>query len=239
MKLGVRRMCRITLAWLSLPAAVLAAEQTASVALTHAEQPVRLAAVLPGNVLRVATHDQPSVAVSWSGAAGQSVVRLVEDGNAVTLEVGAQGQDLELRLLVPANTSLSIRNEAAGSILVEGLRGDQEIESRYGDIVLREISGSAVLAAYHGSLEVAFSTLDHGSTNSFITFKGDLDLRLPADPGAQLSMTLNSVRVQSDFSLGPVDGSQPSVHVLGAGRARIDLIMNEGNLWLRRNEQSR
>ncbi len=234
-----RLLCLLgVLPWLTLPGSseLADSEVAARIALTYPDQAVRFVAVLPGNSLRVVAHDEPTVEVRWldQPAYGEAVsIRLSEDRNEVELEVGSKARDRELEIAVPRDTSLSIKNEEAGSVYVEGLRGDQEIESRYGDIRLRRASGSAVLAAYHGSLKASFVALDATRTHSFITYRGDIDLQLPADVGATFSLTLNTVRVESDFTLERVGERGPSRHVIGDGRARIDITMNRGELRLR------
>ncbi len=212
------------------------------VAPSYPDQAVRLVAVFPGNIVRVVGHEQPAIEVRWRSPAtdrGGAVPRLSEDRNDVLLEVGAEGKGRDIEIAVPYHTSLSLKNQSAGSITVTGLTGNQEIESRFGDILLEEMSGSAVLAAYHGSLKATFLELDDDGANSFITYRGDIALHLPADLGATLSLTLDSVSIDSDFILEGVMKRGPSTHRIGDGKARIDVTLNGGHLTLRARAEGR
>jgi len=124
-----------------------------------------------------------------------------EDDNVVSVSTGMRGgsRTTDLTLKVPVNTSMNLSTVNDGNIGVDNVIGDLEINNTNGDVTLTNISGSAVAHALNGDLVVTFVKVNPQKSMSFSSLNGKIDVTLPADTKATLTMKSDMGEIYSDF----------------------------------------
>jgi DUF4097 and DUF4098 domain-containing protein YvlB len=104
----------------------------------------------------------------------------------------------------------------SGDVEVTGLKGDFEAESVSGSIEIRNAGGRYV-RAHTTSGDVGYDgTIDGSGRYELATHSGDVRLAIPANSGAQLSISTWSGTIESDFPIT----LKPGEHGIGMGQAK-------------------
>ena len=124
---------------------------------------------------------------------------LEEADNVVTIHTqpGGPGQ---LAITVPTDTSLNLKS-LNGSITVEGVHGEIDVNSHNGQVTLTDVSGTVVANSFNGSVKVAMDRVDPAKPMSFSTFNGPIDVTFPADLKATVKLKTNHPDIFSDFDV--------------------------------------
>jgi DUF4097 and DUF4098 domain-containing protein YvlB len=151
-----------------------------------------------------------------------------EDLDAVTIEIKAEparvaiatkhpnkgiwsrkgnSTSVDYTLKVPKSARLNEIGNVNGSIDIIGVRGAVEASTVNGSLSARELAADAKLSSVNGSVKVSFANMDAVKKVSFDSVNGSVELQLPANPNAELS-------------LGTVNGSisgdvKPTKHLVG------------------------
>ena len=104
----------------------------------------------------------------------------------------------------------------SGEIRVTGLKGDFEAESTSGDIVLRDAVARLVRSHTVSGDLVYDGTIDPNGRYELVSHSGDVRLAIPANAGAQLSVSTWSGSIESDFPIT----LKPGEHGIGSGQAK-------------------
>lgn len=98
----------------------------------------------------------------------------------------------EYLVKVPKGVRVMIeQNSVHGSrIELRDLPNDVEVSSRYSEVVLKNISGSALVNSVHGGVIAEFSTITPDKPVSIVSAHGHVDVTLPAS--AKLDVVLSS-----------------------------------------------
>lgn len=126
---------------------------------------------------------------------------VVEENNIVTVSTESMRNAIDLTVQVPYASSLSLRSSMGGTIAVENVSGEIEVNGGMGPVTLRNVSGSAVVHTMNGDIEAIFSKLAPDKPLSFSTMNGDIDVTLPADLKADLKMKSQMGNIFSDFDV--------------------------------------
>jgi hypothetical protein len=127
---------------------------------------------------------------------------LSEKNNTATIQIvgdnpwAAQGAEFKIEL--PHNTSLVLRTEAGGDMLVENIDGDIDITSMNGEVTLRDIGSSAVVNTMNGEINAVFKTAPVKAV-SFSSMNGEIFVKLPVDTKANLRMRSHNGAILTDF----------------------------------------
>lgn len=115
-------------------------------------------------------------------------------------------------------------NTVSGDVTLDGARGPVEVESVSGDLQLRDLSARRV-RTHTTSGDLTFSGLivDAGRYE-FETHSGELRLQLPANVGAQLSLSTFSGSIDSAFPITLTAGE----HGMGASTKRMEFTLGQG-----------
>lgn len=136
------------------------------------------------------------------GGGGPNGFDVLVDDNTVTIRRpnGNRG----VSLVVPVNSSLRLHT-LSGTIHVDGVHGEVEVHTQNGHVQLDHISGTITADSQNGPIEVSMDRVDPSKPLSFATLNGAVDLTLPPDLKANLSVKTNHGAVYSDFevTLGP------------------------------------
>jgi hypothetical protein len=148
-------------------------------------------------------------------AAGMNLIHVAttgltveESNNVITVETESWKRAVDLTIQVPTTTSLKLSNQTGGSIIVENVTGEVEVENMNGAITLSGISGTVVADTMNGEIKVTFLRVNPDKPMSFSTMNGDIDLTLPADVKAALKMKSDRGNIYSDFNVSLVQSEQ-------------------------------
>lgn len=144
--------------------------------------------------------------------AGARGFNVEEDHNVVTVIPGLGGQNMNLVIQVPVNTSVELKTINGGHIDVTGLSGDLDVENVNGPVTLTNVSGSVSAHTLNGSLTVGLDRVTPDKPMSFSSLNGKVDVTLPADAKARLRLKTTFGAVYSDFDVKmEPDTSKPVV----------------------------
>lgn len=134
---------------------------------------------------------------------------------------------------VQANISVST---ASGEVTVTNSRGNINANSASGDVSVRNVAGQVKANTASGNVEVDIARLEGNDDMSFNSASGDVNVRMPSDLDADVSMSTVSGKIKTDFPLevkehkyGP--GSSASGR-LGGGTRRVRMATASGDLSL-------
>jgi DUF4097 and DUF4098 domain-containing protein YvlB len=135
-----------------------------------------------------------------------------EDDNTVNVSTGMRGgsHTTDLTIKVPINTSMKLSTVNDGNIAVDNVNGDLEVNNTNGNVSLTNISGSAVAHALNGDLVVTFVKVNPQKSMSFSSLNGKIDVTLPSDIKATMTMKSDMGEVYSDFDM-KVQTTAPTV----------------------------
>lgn len=123
-----------------------------------------------------------------------------EDHNVVTISAGRR-MGGNLRIQVPANTSLKLKTVAGGPIDVTGVNGDLEVDNINGTITLKNVSGSVVAHSMNGGVTASLDRVAPDKAMAFTSLNGKVDVTLPADTKARVRFKTDNGEVFSDFDV--------------------------------------
>ena len=171
-------------------------------------------------------------ATTWSGA-------LSVRGVHGDIEAHAQSGDVQVRdagdrldieslsgdVVVTGVKGESTINTISGSVTLSAARGNTSIESVSGDVDLRDVIAKQIrLHTTSGDVSYTGAILDAGRYE-FNTHSGEIVLALPADIGAELSVSTFSGGIESDFPITLKAGE----HGIGAAQAkRLNFTVGRG-----------
>ena len=173
------------------------------------------------------------VANTWSGSLQVSGVRGDVEAHAQSgdIQVRDAGDNLEVQTLSGNVSVAGVRGSAnvqtvSGDVTLTGARGDIEVETVSGDIVLRDVVAKQVRTnTTSGDLEFGGTIVDAGRYE-FKTHSGELRLALPANVGAQLSLSTFSGEIDSAFPITLT----PGAHGIGASQAKkLNFSLGQGS----------
>ena len=146
-------------------------------------------------------------------------LEVVQDGDVIT--VHDQNGNGAVYLTVPVDTSLKLHT-LSGGIDVEGVHGEVEVHTLNGHLTLTDISGTVTADSQNGPIKVTMDGVDGSKPLAFSTLNGIVDVTLPADVKADLTVKSNHGAVYSDFDV-TLGGSRAVTQRNGTsdGRYRI------------------
>jgi hypothetical protein len=145
-------------------------------------------------------------------------------------------------------------NALSGDIVASSIAGDLRIGALNGDVRVRQVTGEVEVKTVSGGIDLRDARsrfVRVGSTSGDITFdgtidpagryelhthSGDIDLMLPANVGAQLTVATFSGGIESDFKLVLIPGNQGGkkfTFTIGGGGARIVAETFSGDIMIR------
>lgn len=143
---------------------------------------------------------------------------------------------------------------ASGNIEVEGVRGDINVSTASGDVTVREVSGrinastasgemrvkdvtgTVNAQSASGDVEVEIARLQGMEDMKFTSASGDVNVRLPANLDADVSISTASGDIETDFPIQVKEnrygaGSEARA-LIGSGSRRIHISTASGDVTL-------
>jgi len=115
-----------------------------------------------------------------------------EKGNNVLLMCESYGNTIDFDIQVPVMMSVKIKCLDNGNVSIYGIKGEIEIDNKYGNIFAGNIEGSSVINTSYGDIRVIFKELNHEKPSMFSSFDGDIEVVFPDD--AQANLKIRSLR---------------------------------------------
>jgi hypothetical protein len=171
-------------------------------------------------------------ATTWSGSLSFRGVHGDIEGHSQSgdVQVRDAGDRLEIESLsgdvvINGVKGESTINTVSGSVTLTTARGNVTVETVSGDVDLRDIIAKQTrLHTTSGDVSFAGAILDAGRYE-FNTHSGEIVLALPADVGAELSVSTFSGGIESDFPMTLKAGE----HGIGAAQAkRLNFTLGRG-----------
>ncbi|GAB2777612.1 DUF4097 family beta strand repeat-containing protein [Rhabdobacter roseus] len=131
-----------------------------------------------------------------------------EKGNRVKIESNSFTRPVHLTIKVPQRFSLKLSTVNGGTLSVENVSGDFELNNVNGPIELTNVGGSAVANTINGPIKAVFRELNSTAPMAFSTLNGPIDVTFPATAKASVKMKSDRGDIFSDFDM-TIDKSQP------------------------------
>jgi hypothetical protein len=157
---------------------------------------------------------------------------VTEDNNVVSIKTDIFGRHGgEIVVEVPRHASLELKSMTGGEITVENVDGEIEVDNMNGAIHLKDVAGSVVAHSQNGAVSANLKRVDPAKPMSFSTMNGDIDVTLPPDVKARVSLKTDNGEILSDFdvkleapvrALSPGSGRQPD----GSFHVRLDKTLH-------------
>ncbi|HKP15326.1 MAG TPA: DUF4097 family beta strand repeat-containing protein [Gemmatimonadaceae bacterium] len=173
------------------------------------------------------------VASTWSGSLIVRGVHGDVEAHAQSgdIDVSDAGDNLEVETLSGDITVEGVRGAAnihslSGDVSLNRARGDVDVETVSGEIGLQDVVAKQIRAhSTSGDLEFAGTILSAGRYE-FTTHSGEIRLTLPANVGAQLSLSTFSGEIDSAFPITLT----PGAHGIGASQAKkLNFSLGQGS----------
>jgi hypothetical protein len=124
-----------------------------------------------------------------------------ESQNVVRIESESWRRSIDLKIKVPANTSLKLATVNDGDIAISGVSGDLELSNTNGSITVHAAAGTVVANTVNGEVNVTFAQFNATKSMAFSTLNGDIDVTLPPAINADVRMSSDNGEIYSDFEL--------------------------------------
>ncbi len=208
-------------------------------------------------VVKTADDDKLTIKArktSWKSDRAKGL-RLVGAGGTDNTDVGfsvvTNGNTLIVKNLrksekgtiyLPKTQNVSVKSTWNGDIELMGFSSELEVDAELnGSIELKNINGPVTANALNGTIEVTFGKVTQGSPISIYTTNGAVDVTMPGDTPANLSMSTVNGEVYSNFDIKQIkkDGmttysSRKTNATVNGGGVAIKLKSTNGSIYLRK-----
>jgi hypothetical protein len=150
------------------------------------------------------------------------------------------------KIKVPNNTDVKIEimDWQSGDISVKDISGEVEIVGKSSDINLTNVTGPVVSNTVNGNVEVIFTKVNQSKPIHISTINGFVDVSVPADTKAKLSMSTIHGEVYSDLDIKfPSSEKEDGLRVykrnlsgatINGGGVEMTIKSINGDLYLRK-----
>ncbi|MEH6681282.1 MAG: DUF4097 family beta strand repeat-containing protein [Sediminicola sp.] len=186
-------------------------------------------------------------------------LRLVGDDGTDNTEVGfyvfKDGNDLIIRNLrkmdggsseiyLPSNQNISVNSKGLNDIEITGFSGEIEASAEVtGNITILEATGPITANSNTGNISVTFNKVNQAAPISISTATGEVDITLPTDTPADLSLQSTMGEIYTNFDLSVPDknglkavSTQKINGAINKGGVKINLNSATGNIYLRKKQ---
>jgi hypothetical protein len=124
-----------------------------------------------------------------------------EHDNLIEVGVESWARPVDLRIEVPAASSLDLSTVNAGEVSVRGLSGELELSNTNGEIAVRDVTGPVSASTVNGDVTVVFGRTLAAAAMAFSTLNGDVDVTLPADAKVDVLLRSDNGEILTDFDV--------------------------------------
>ena len=148
------------------------------------------------------------------------------------------GSTVDYFVRVPEAVNLKDIVNERGDITLADLYGDVVVDNREGDVWIENFSGSLWISASTGNVEAALIDIRSEDEIVITTGDGHITLYLPVDVQAKLEAFAPNGEVLSEFLINEQPDMDRLSVTLGEGGASISLTSSNGDIQIRKAEQS-
>ena len=165
---------------------------------------------------------------------------VVQDGNTLLVKNLRKSESAEIYL--PKNQNVSVKSTWNGNIEIKGFAGEIEADAQLnGSIVIMDVNGPVTANTLNGEITVEFGTVRQNSPISIYSTNGAVDVSLPGNTPANLSLGSINGDIYTNFDIEPeeknglksVTGRKVRTSINSGGVA-ISLKSTNGNIYLRK-----
>ncbi|MBI9055343.1 MAG: hypothetical protein JEY96_16080 [Bacteroidales bacterium] len=170
------------------------------------------------------------------------------DGNIVVIQAASkQAEDAHYTFKVPKgiNVKIDYRSPYAGDdIKVKNFSSELEVSILNPGISLENVTGPVILSLTNGDVEIDFGTVNQNSPISINAINGIIDITLPANTPADISMSTINGEIFTNFDidfekkqkdgLSYIGGGQKIKGKINGGGVDIKLVTINDNIYLRK-----
>lgn len=182
-------------------------------------------------------------------------LRLVGEGGSDNTEVGfyvvQNGNSLIVKNLrksegatiyLPKTQNVSVKSTWSGDIEIDGFSGEIEADAQLnGSIEIINVNGPVTANALNGEITVEFGKVKQDSPISIYTTNGEVDVTLPSDTPANLTLGTTNGDIYTNFEfkreekdgLKSISGRKVRATINNGG-VNISLKSTNGNIYLRK-----
>lgn len=162
--------------------------------------------------------------------------------NGNTLIVRNLKKDGKAEVYLPASQNISVKSSYLNNIEITGFTGEVEASAELvGNVTIKDVTGPLTVNSNTGTVKVVFSRLDQNSPTTITTTTGTVDVSLPGETAATVTMnsTMGAVYTDFDLQLPEKDGlkavsTKKVKGMLNGGGGSIQLNSATGNIFLRK-----
>lgn len=179
----------------------------------------------------------------------------MEDNTGIGLSVSQSGNEVEVQQIVnlnndgryqvrvPANVKVQVSYVGVhgDDVRISNLQNEVEVSTRHNSIYLENLSGPALINSVHGTITASFSAVKPDNPISMISVHNDVDVALPADTKADLTLASQYGTIYTDMNLeyAKSEGDMRKISsvvegTLNGGGTKIVLKSNHNNVYLRK-----
>jgi DUF4097 and DUF4098 domain-containing protein YvlB len=145
---------------------------------------------------------------------------------------------MDFEISVPTNLQVSA-SSVSGDVSITGAQGDVEATSVSGDVKLLDLRANSVTAhSVSGDVDVRVNQLTGRGDLEFHTVSGDVNLTLPSQLDADISMSTVSGDLNSDFPITLSNGRMNRRRIeaqIGKGGRRLQLETVSGDVRIKKS----
>lgn len=165
---------------------------------------------------------------------------VIKEGNNLIVKNLRKSTSSEIYL--PKNQNISVKSTWHGNIEIFDFKGEIEANAQLnGSVRIENISGPLTANALNGEIKVIFSKVSQNSPITIYSTNGALDVSLPKDTPADLSLGSTNGEIYTNFELSvPNKNGLRSVSskkvkgFVNKGGVNIQLRSTNGNIYLRK-----
>lgn len=124
-----------------------------------------------------------------------------EENNVVSVVASVMDKPSEIDIMVPQRFSLKLTTVNGKVVEVKGVKGEIEVNSVNGDIILENVQGSANVNTVNGNIRVDFQQVNPESPMAFTNLNGDVEVSLPADTRFSVKAKTERGEIYTDFDI--------------------------------------
>ena len=156
-------------------------------------------------VFEVSIEDSGRKIVTPSGTKSLSnsgySLEIYEQDNEIYLGTDWRQNRVTVVARIPQRADLYISTINNGVIVVTNISGDLELSNVNGPITATRISGSVIAESVNDTIDISFLSINDVTASSLESINGELNLRLPANAGAQIHLDTSRGEIISDFEV--------------------------------------
>lgn len=179
--------------------------------------------------------------VGEAGSANTDVgFYVVADGNNLIVKNLRKSEGAVLYL--PASQKLSVKTTWQGDIKISGFTSEIEASAEInGSVSIKDVTGPITADALNGEVQVVFSKVSQASPISIYTTNGELDITIPANTPADLTLSTINGEIYTNFDINLPDknglkaiATKKVRGVINNGGVPIQLKSTNGTIYLRK-----